>query len=148
MDVNKIFEIECRRIFALPDRVKFQFDVSPENMPIPNALGACGTLTDQDDIMIMIRDNLSVSMKLFTLSHEIVHAHQYLHKRLVPCGGNDSCMFWEGKMVDQRITPYRALPWEQEAFAWQENYGKMFVQEASHELVNLIRLEVLIKKAA
>ena len=83
--------------------------------------GQCCNYNPYIAIEVDIKHNRTLEKMALTVAHELVHAEQYLSKRL----GWDkkaSCFKWEGKINKNKGSTherYMSQPWEQEAFALQ-----------------------------
>ncbi|MEM9339025.1 MAG: hypothetical protein AAGA66_09875 [Bacteroidota bacterium] len=65
-------------------------------------------------VVIYISKRISRSRQLLAIAHEMIHAQQYISKRLMKV--NDKIFSWEGNNVKLSKVAYRERPWEEEAY--------------------------------
>lgn len=82
-------------------------------------------------IEVDVKSNRTLQKMALTVAHELVHAEQYLSRRL-DWDSKVSCFKWEGKHNKNKGSTherYMSQPWEQEAYALQSLYASKIIQD-------------------
>jgi hypothetical protein len=86
--------------------------------------GQCGFADyDGDEYIVYLNPELNEEQFLRTLFHELCHIHQYISGRLVHDGMNS---IWDGVLY---TCEYSKLPWEIDAYKWEDKLFGEFNDE-------------------
>lgn len=91
--------------------------------------GQCCSYKPYIALEVDIKSNRTLNKMALTVAHELVHAEQYLSRRL-DWDNKVSCFKWEGKVNKNKGSTherYMSQPWEQEAYALQALYAAKII---------------------
>lgn len=125
MTEKRGYVLACAEFFANElkiknSRTRLTFVTARQaNLEGVNCYGA--TTRSGDEIYVYVNLRLGMSLLTTVIAHEMIHVAQFARGHLVKTfDGDEPVNFWCGKKIDQEVD-YDDLPWEQKAYAQQED---------------------------